>query len=66
MNREGVNPQIIKYIEQHVGNDKILEEFLKDLVYEEGQHGGAYWHWRRVYKNKIEQMSKQWEPRDED
>ena len=55
-----INEQILNWIKINSKDDKIIEDFLKDLIYEEAEHTGQ-WKWKDNYKKKIKKCSDEWE-----
>ena len=59
MNKIKLNEKILQGIKEKSEGDNIIEKFLIDLVYEEASHSGI-WRWKEIYKQKIENSSKDW------
>ena len=59
MNKIKVNEKILQGIKEKSGEDKVIEKFLIDLIYEEASHSGV-WRWKEIYKQKIEKFSNEW------
>ena len=67
MSSGGVNPEIVKCLEQSTEDDPILQKFLIGLLSEEAkQESKAHWRWKKNYKKKIEEALVRWERKDED
>lgn len=52
-----INERILKGIRENSKTDKIISDFLIDLIYEETKQPG--W-WKEIYKKKILQYSDKW------
>lgn len=55
-----INEQILNWIKINSKDDKIIEDFLKDLIYEEVEHT-RQWKWKDNYRKKIKKYSDEWE-----
>ncbi|HEY8363041.1 MAG TPA: hypothetical protein VIK77_09185 [Tissierellaceae bacterium] len=55
-----INERIIKGIKECSEGDKIIENFLIDLIYEEAEHSGKWWKWMDKYEEKIERYVDNW------
>jgi hypothetical protein len=64
MNNTKINEQIIDGIREHCVNDKIMEKFLIELLFEEAEHPGQWW-WKDTYKKNLEKYSAEWEVKNE-
>ena len=64
MDDSRINEQILKCIRINTKNDKVIEEFLIELIYEEAEHPGQWW-WKDTYKKKIKEYSEKWGGRNE-
>ena len=60
-----VNEQILNWISINSKDDKTVEDFLKDLIYEEAEHPGQ-WKWKENYRKKIKNYSAKWRNSNED
>ena len=60
-----VNEQILNWISINSKDDKAVENFLKDLIYEEAEHSGQ-WRWKENYRKKIKNFSDKWSDSNED
>lgn len=59
-----VNEQILNWISINSKDDKIVENFLKELIYDEAEHPGQ-WRWKENYKKKIKNYSDNWRDSNE-
>jgi len=59
-----VNEQIFYWISINSKDDKTVENFLKDLIYEEAKHPGQ-WKWKENYRKKIKNYSDEWRDSNE-
>lgn len=64
MNNGQVNERILKKIKNN-NNDKIINDFLIELLFEESEHSGQWWHHKECYKEKIKSSSEIWSDDDE-
>lgn len=62
---DGINDQILKWIQKNSGDDTAIEIFLTELICEEAEHPSQWW-WKEVYKQKIDKFSEKWEESHED
>jgi hypothetical protein len=60
-----INEQILNWIKINSKDDKIIEDFLKDLIYEEAEHPGQ-WKWKDSYRKKINKYLDKWRECNED
>jgi len=60
MNESSINEQILKWIKENSKNDEVLENFLKELIYEEIKRAGQ-WKWKDIYREKVITFSAEWE-----
>ncbi|ODV49941.1 hypothetical protein C7960_1610 [Methanohalophilus euhalobius] len=51
-----VNENILGTIREEA-NDKLVADFLIELMYEEVEHPG-HWHWKNTYRSKIREYTK--------
>lgn len=65
MSNGGVNEQILNWIKKSAGSDKMVADFLVDLIYEEAEHPGQWW-WKDTYKKKIMEYCNKWSAGDAD
>lgn len=59
-----INEQIIRWVRENSKNDKMIEEFIIDLIYEEAEHS-IKGNWREIYKKKIKKYLKEQSESDE-
>jgi len=59
MSESRINEQILKWIKENCKDEKVLEDFLKEIIYEEVKHPG-HWKWKETYKRKINEFSQKW------
>jgi hypothetical protein len=64
MNNIKINEQILDGIRENCTDDRVIEEFLTELIYEEAEHPGQWW-WKDTYKKIIEKYSPNWEEKNE-
>ena len=60
-----VNEQILNLISINSKYDKTVENFLKDLIYEEVEHS-VQWKWKENYRKKIKDFSDKWRENNAD
>ncbi len=59
-----INEEILESLRENCGNDKVISEFLIDLVCEEAEHPGQ-WQYKEVYRRRIKEYSNKWSTDDE-
>ena len=59
-----INERILEAIKENSKDDRIIERFLIDLIYEEADHPGTWW-WKEIYKRKVNKLFSKWEGDDE-
>jgi len=59
-----INKRILDGIRENSEDDKVLENFLIEIILEEANHPGAWW-WKETYKKKVDKYLKEWEGFDE-
>jgi len=64
MSSTKINERILEGIRENSGDDKVIEGFLIDLIYEEADHLGQWW-WREIYRKQVDKCSADWEEGDE-
>jgi hypothetical protein len=64
MNEGKINEQILNSIKEVSKDDMEIENFLKDLLFEEIEHPGR-WQWRDIYSKKIKEYSERWDNNSE-
>jgi hypothetical protein len=64
MNKIKINEKILDGIHENSGGDMIIENFLKELIFEEADHF-AQWRWKEVYKKIVDKYSEHWEGNNE-
>lgn len=65
MSNGKVNERILELINELTNDDKILADFLKDLLLDEIQNQGQ-WQWNKIYRELIVTYSSQWSDKYED
>jgi hypothetical protein len=65
MSSRSIHPRIVRKIRQNNAGDKVIGDFLIDLIYEEADHSPGWW-WRKFYIQKVEQYSQKWRNKSED
>jgi hypothetical protein len=64
MSGSKINEQILKWIMEYCEEDKVVRDFLIDLIYEEVEHSGQ-WRWKDTYRKKIKKYSENWSIQNE-
>ena len=59
-----INEQIIRWVRENSKNDKMIEEFIIDLIYEEVEHS-IKGNWREIYRKRIRKYLKEQSESDE-
>ncbi|MHC1572701.1 MAG: hypothetical protein ACXQTL_08195 [Methanosarcinales archaeon] len=59
-----INERILESIRENSESDKVLENFLIELIYEEANHPGQ-WHWKETYRKLIDKHLADWGEGDE-
>jgi hypothetical protein len=59
-----INERIIEGIRDNSNDDKVMQELLIDLIYEEAEHLGAWW-WKDTYRKRIDNCCEDWEDNHE-
>jgi len=54
-----INERILESIRENSEGDKVLENFLIDLIYEEANHPGQWW-WKDTYRKLIDKYLADW------
>jgi hypothetical protein len=60
-----INERILEGIRENSGGDKVIEDFLIDLIYIEAKHPGQWW-WKEPYRKQVDKYSADWRESDED
>lgn len=60
---KGINEKILREIKENI-EDKVLQEFLRELIYEEAEHPGL-WQYKDIYKKKLCKYAERGEILDE-
>jgi len=59
-----INERIIEGIRENSKDNKVMQDFLIDLIYEEAEHLGTWWY-KDIYKKRIDKCSEDWEENNE-
>ena len=65
MEKGRVSGEILHGIHKNCKNDIVIEQLLRDLLFEESEHLGQ-WRWKAKYKEVIEKHIERWGGNDED
>lgn len=65
MSNGKVNERILELIDELTNDDKILADFLKDLLFYEIENPGQ-WQWSKTYRKLVEKYAEQWSDEYED
>jgi hypothetical protein len=60
MSSAKINIRILEGVRKNSQGDKVIENFLIDLIYEEADHPGN-WRWKDEYRKQVDKFSKEWE-----
>jgi hypothetical protein len=60
-----ISERILRGLKAESAGDKVIEEFLISLIYEEFSHSGQ-WQWNDSYKSLLEKCSNKWEGQNAD
>ena len=64
MNVPLINIQILNAIREKTAGDPLLQQFIKELLFEEIEHPSQWW-FKDHYKRKIREHSQKWAPDNE-
>jgi len=59
MNGPSINRQILKAVSEKTADDPVLQQFIKEMLFEELEHPTQWW-FKEHYKKKIRGYSKKW------
>ena len=62
---KGLSEKILFGIKENSNNDRVVINFLKNILYEEVEHAGGRW-WKSTYREMIKKSSEEWSGINED
>ena len=64
MNRPVINKQILSAVFEKISDDHLLQQFIKEMLFEELEHPSQWW-FKDHYKKKIREYSDNWAKNNE-
>jgi hypothetical protein len=64
MDHKTIDKVLVDSMHRECGDDRILCQFLLDLLFEEASHPGK-WRWNNSFRVRIEKCAQEWQGDDE-